>query len=474
MALMAGLAGAPALAWQAPLALADPLNTRPPVLDHGAILPGDTQAFTCPAPEEAPQVPQPLALTDAVDLALCHNPQLQVAWAAIKRQSAALGEARAAYWPTLSTSLSRLHNRTVYPRSELPGVSNDGHTAYVGFTWRLFDFGGRAANRDAASQLVAAALAEHDATLQRVLSAAVGAYFDAISAQAVFTAKAKAAGLAQASLIAAQRREAKGASALSDTLQAKTALARAMLGQKRAEGEFRKTIAVLTYAIGLPAGSSLTLPEMPDADPSPIEAGDASGKVNDLSQWLAEARIRHPALLAARAQRDAARAKVQAVRSEGSPSIDLTGNFYQNGYPNQGLQSTRSNVTTVGISVSLPLFEGFSRTYKIHGAQAQAEQSEAQLQEIEDQLLVEIVKTHADALSSLENLQSSAVLLTAARAAVTSSERRYAIGAADILELLETQGSLAEAEQERIRCLADWRSARLRLLANSGLLGRGS
>jgi len=31
---------------------------------------------------------------------------------------------------------------------------------------------------------------------------------------------------------------------------------------------------------------------------------------------------------------------------------------------------------------------------------------------------------------------------------------------------------LSDAQQERIRCLADWRGARLRLLASAGGLGR--
>ena len=44
------------------------------------------------------------------------------------------------------------------------------------------------------------------------------------------------------------------------------------------------------------------------------------------------------------------------------------------------------------------------------------------------------------------------------------------VSAADILELLNTQMALADARQERVRSLADWRSARLRLLATSGIL----
>jgi outer membrane protein len=62
--------------------------------------------------------------------------------------------------------------------------------------------------------------------------------------------------------------------------------------------------------------------------------------------------------------------------------------------------------------------------------------------------------------------------LEAASAAVASSIKRYDLGAADILELLTTQTTLADAVQERIRCISEFRSAKLRLLANAGILGK--
>ena len=86
--------------------------------------------------------------------------------------------------------------------------------------------------------------------------------------------------------------------------------------------------------------------------------------------------------------------------------------------------------------------------------------------------MTEIIKSHSDAVSSLTNLQSSQKLLEAANSAVNSSVNRYDKGVADILELLTTQTALVQAQQERIRCIAEWHSARLRLLANAGVLGK--
>ena len=82
-----------------------------------------------------------------------------------------------------------------------------------------------------------------------------------------------------------------------------------------------------------------------------------------------------------------------------------------------------------------------------------------------------LVKAHADALASGDNLQASQNYVEASEAAVQSAQRRYAGGAASLLELLTAQTNLADAHQERVRCLTDWNTARLRLMASAGQLG---
>ena len=192
----------------------------------------------------------------------------------------------------------------------------------------------------------------------------------------------------------------------------------------------------------------------------------------DLNEWLEQAQTQHPTLVAARAQLAAAREKVKATRAQGLPSLDLTGSMFRNGRPNQSLTTITTQESLVGVTLNIPLFEGFGRTYKVRGAQAQVEQKQAELQDTEHQVLMEVVKAHADASSALDNLAASETLLDASQSSLKSVQRKFEKGAADILEILSTQASLSDAQQERIRCLAEWRSARLRLLANSGALGR--
>ena len=418
-------------------------------------------AASCEADEAGDR--QVLTLSAAIQTALCNNVQLRATWAAIRLQAAAQGEARAAYLPRLNASLNRLQSRTLYPGSGMPADTVYGTARNVTLNWRVFDFGVRESSLNQANQLLAAAIASRHAALQRLLADVVGAYFDAVTTQAVRTAREQAAALAQDTLDAAARRESRGAAAGVDVLQARTHQARARLAVQRALADERKARATLAFLMGGSADrapATLVLP-------SDLEAPGAQ-QLDALTHWLDEARQRHPQIAVARAQLEAARARVASTRNEGLPSLDLNYSYYANGYPNQGLSSVNSKVGNLGLMLSIPLFEGFARTYKVRGAQAQVEQNDANLQQVQQQVALEVLRAHADAMSALGNLDTANDLLTAAEALMQSSRRRYDKGVADLTELLSAQSTLAEAQQERIRSIAEWHTARLRLIAATG------
>ena len=380
-----------AFAFGVPDVLDDPLWTKPPVLSIGSALP-DGAPIECPAQVDLTQA---LALGEVIDLALCNNPQIKQAWAAIKIQAGAVGEARSAYLPTASATYSpRQQTQVNYPQSIYNANSiTNGKMSYANLTWRLFDFGGRAANRASANYLLEAALASHDASIQKAMAGTIQSYFDVLTAKATVKAKTQAADFAKSSWEATLRRENKGVVAKSDTLQAQTALAKAQLASSRADGEYRKAQAALIFAMGLPTTTTLTLQE-PSERPQRQE-------LKNLKNWLLEAEEDHPAIKAAKAQWESSKEKITAARAAGLPTLDFVGNFYQNGYPNQGIQPVNSNTTTVGVTLNIPIFEGFGTTYKIRGQEAQAEKAQADLEDTTHQILTEIVKSRAFNLATL-------------------------------------------------------------------------
>lgn len=409
-----------------------------------------------------------LTLAQAIQLALCQHPQIRLAAASIERQAAQLGESRAAYLPALSVGAGSQRQVTQLPESQFTLQSDRKSTSHFAtLTWRLLDGGGRSANHRMAQSLLSAALATHDAEMQRLLSMVTAAYFDAQTAGASLVFRLTSEDLARQTLDVSRRLEAKGIASQSQTLQARVALAKAELERVRARGQYEKSLLALQVVMALPSSQwtarSWELEKDLDAPSSELQ--------RELSEWLGQAVQQHPSLRAARLEADAARDRLRIVQSEGLPTLDFTQSQYVNGRPNQGLSSSRSKESVTGITLNIPLFDGFSRTYKIKAARAQIDTQEAEVSRMEAQVLSEIAKAHAEADAALRALESSRALLNAAQEALLSVRRKFEAGVSDVSEMLHAQASLADAQQERVRSTSEWKSARLRLLANAGAAG---
>ena len=83
----------------------------------------------------------------------------------------------------------------------------------------------------------------------------------------------------------------------------------------------------------------------------------------------------------------------------------------------------------------------------------------------------DVVEAYSDATAALQNLGASDALLRAASAALENAQRGYQRGTSDVLVMLASQQALASAQDERIRCLAVWHSASLRIMTAAGQLG---
>lgn len=440
----------------------DPLRSTHAIPASGVHLPGDALATSCAS---SLLRRGSVSLSEALDAALCNNPHIKAAWSEIKSQAAALGDAKSAYLPVISAAISAANDRTVYPGHPEAGTQVTGLAPTLGMTWRLFDFGEREANRNAAQAMLNAALANEEAVLQKTMGAVISAYFDAQTQYGNWQTRQQNEALARQTLEAAQRRQQRGSGALSDTLQALTALSKSELERGRAYSAYQKAISVLIYAMGVAPDAQITVRE---------DASDANEETRqELQEWLRVAG-KHPAIVAARASVEAAKEKMHALRSQGLPSVDFAANLYQNGRPNQGLPSITSRESVASITLTVPLFDGFSHAYRMRSAQAQVEQKEAELEDTEHQVMLDVIKVHADATAAFDNLAASQMLLSAATAALDSVKRRFDKSAADVVDILSAQTALSDARQERNRCQAEWRSARFSLLAATGSLGRNA
>ncbi|RUJ34913.1 TolC family protein [Pseudomonas aeruginosa] len=290
--------------------------------------------------------PTELSLEEAIERILCHDPQTRLAWANAKAQAAQVGIGKSAYLPRLDGRLDASRGYSDMDYRDAPYLSGDGHRhrrgASLQLSWVLFDFGRRSAALRNAQQLLLAANASQDATLQNTFALAAQAYYDALAAQRSLAASRQVAELAAQNLEAADAKYRAGAAALSDRLQAQTALSQASLAQVRDEGALSNALGVIALRMGLAPDTPLRLS-------GELEAQPDTGFVKAIDEMLAEARREHPALLAgtyqvrnALARREASEAEL--ADTEQQVSLEVWNNYQSLSVETRSLARTRELV----------------------------------------------------------------------------------------------------------------------------------
>ncbi|MBI4937075.1 MAG: TolC family protein [Nitrosomonadales bacterium] len=405
------------------------------------------------------RIKNPLALVDVVELALCNNPQTRSAWANARAQAAQLGSSMSPYLPTLSGPISVSSSR-----SQIGASATDSTQQSIGVTasYLLYDFGGRAAGVENAKQVLVAANASRDGTLQNAFLGAVQSYYALLSARASVQSYLAAEVAASKSMDAAQARYKAGTATQADRLQAQTALSQAVLNRIRAEGEAANAQGALANAMGFDASQPFELAQVPESSPDPV----AEQGLGDL---LASARHSRPDLLAAEAQIKAAEANLAAIKAGGLPVFTLNGTVSRTKSQVAGVTST-SFGNTVGVSVSVPWFSGFRDTYRNRAARAQIEGTVAERDRIANQIALEVWQAYQALLTNSQALRAADDLVASAAESEKMALGRYKAGIGSILDTLTAQSTLAGANQQRVAALYNFLASKFALAQAIGQL----
>ncbi len=430
----------------------DPFNTEAMLPPKPALRPalGMGDAVGDPCTEAMPN--RALNLFEVVNLALCNNPQTRVVWASTRVQAAQVGVNKAGYLPGVSLSASDNRTKT----GSAPSV--DQRSVDVTLSYLLYDFGSRAANLENARQLLAAASATQDSTVQTVFLGAVQTYYQTQATLAALNAALESERAAKESFAAAEARYKAGSATPADKLQAQTAYSQATLNRITADGNLKNAQGSLANMLGLDANRSVLLaPANTMAMPNDFE-----GNINTL---IEEARQRRPDLQAASAQVKAAEASADAARAAGRPTISLAASANQ--YNTAGVNS---NGSLVGINLNVPIFSGYSTTYRVRAAEAQVDARNGQLEQLRLQVALDVWMAYQSLTTATQSLRTSADLLNSAEQSERVVLGRYKAGVGSMLDVLNAQSALASARQQRIQSTLNWNISRAALAQAMGSL----
>jgi outer membrane protein TolC len=427
---------------------ADPFQ----VFDHAAATPASPlrPATACDAAAPSGR----LTLGRAIERALCANPATRSAWLNARLRAAELGQVRSEYLPEVGV------NGTLAREGD-SALPND-HTAWqLGIEAQvlLYDFGGRAARNEAAEALLAAARAGHDASVRLLVLQTVTAYFNVLTAQAAVAAANEVEASARAAFDAASARVAAGSAIPLDRLQARTAYTQRQIERIRAEGTAARLHGELAALMG-DAGQTHFVVAEDD------RAFSRTPVLSQVDALIDAARSRRPELRAAEAAVRAGEAGVKRAEADGKPRLSAFVDARRQDFGPLDAASSSS----LGLSLTIPLFTGYRNTYQIAAARTQADLAAVERDDTANQVALDVWRAYYRLQSETEADRRSADLVESADAAARQALGRYQAGLGILLDTLNAQASLAQARYTQLLTRLGMRVARAELAQAIGEL----
>ncbi|MFT3741362.1 MAG: TolC family protein [Gammaproteobacteria bacterium] len=442
---------------------------------YPALDPFRTEALTTPGPQlywtgstagltvDTHQISQhlqalpchPLTLAEVTDFALSQNPTTRFAWAQAKIAAANVGEAKSAYFPQVTVGVADQYGATLFTDNS---NSNNTFGPNASISFLLLDFGNRANTVKAAKYaLIAANLSQNNA-IQQLIVDVEQSYYEVLGEQALLAANQESLLEANTSLQASQALRQQGLATIGDVYQAQASKAQSQLNVQQAQSNYKVAKGALAVLMGVPPDASFSLVPLTQKPSTPALK-------QHMGQLLATAIQRRPDLLAQEASVRSAQATLAATRAATRPQLQVGASVYP-----QTSDTGTVTATSVNVSLSFPLFTGFSHTYQVRAAQANLLAQQASRDQLLQQVQLDVWQAYYALQTAAANIETTAVFYKSSLQASNQSLGQFKAGVGDILSVLTTQSSLANARVESIQARLNWYIALAELAKALGTL----
>ncbi len=414
---------------------------------------------TAAAAQPLPRIEGPLTMDQAVDLAREKNLRVKAADADARTMDSMRREALAPFWPQLSAN-GYFNDQRMAPNVFTSAgntmarnyqVFSADQTKDANFTamYPLFSGGrdyygyqaaarraeaGREMRRGAEVDVAMQARLDYIAALRETENLRVtGELVREIAERLRVTREAFEAGRVPRFYVL--RDEAEHANALQ-----MDAMARSRAEQARV---------ALKTTLGVDLASAITLADRLEFVPASVS----------IDEGIRQASEAHPEIKAAIKQREAALAEVRAAYGNYFPQVALSYMYDGQWSKNRSETSTTANGYSVGVVVTLPLFDGFLRENALKTAKAKLDRAE-QAEGLARQQIAKEVNQAALMLGAAQtSVKASQKGLEQAEEEFRVVKERFQSGRGIQLEILDAQVSLTRGRFNSVSALAEYNSA---------------
>jgi outer membrane protein len=392
---------------------------------------GASQALWC-SPEA------PLTLAQITQRILQVSPVVQEAKENVNEQEARLGETKSAQVPQgFLNSTATGSNGEVY----LPPPSRETFPTVQNTLTISIPVGGELKSLQEAEEN---RLEKAKALLMQTQLEAVGlaqeAYFSILKNKALLDIAQENLNQAKTELDIAKERYQAGDAPKLDVLKAEVPVALAEADLLSAKANLHAALEKLATLLELPVSQLSNFADIKSVPSLPLTLQDAEQ----------QAQANAPSVLSAFAEINAEKANVEAVRQEHNPTLALQAVDVRSGD-----LTAFSRLDTIGVSVSIPLWDGGLLKHKIQEEQAKLNAAQAALNLAKQNALLNAEEAYLNTQSALAKIPLMAKTVKTAWITLEKTKEGYKAGFTPILDVLNAQRDYTKAQIAYAEALYD-------------------
>ena len=399
-----------------------------------------------------------LTIEKCIDIALKNNPQLRIAENSYELSSSNLTGVRSALFPQISLQSSFAKNGGTFffgPTARPADYENYA----VGFQAQqlVFDFGKTFSRVSATADLKNASLQDLISAKQNLILNTYLAYFSYLQAERIQKVNLESLLQAKEHLDQAEKFYEVGKKPQFDVLKAKTDEANAKVNLITSQNNLIVSKLQLENVLNTKLGDNFQLKDNLELSKDTVSLDNAM-RISYLNR---------PELIGGKYRVEANKSFVTSAWTANLPTISATGGYTWRGY---ALNQNFLNSWNVGLSFSLPLFQGFALDAGIDQAKANLNIAEAQYDYSLQTVNLDVQQQYASVKLALAKIDATKSLVQQAEEAFKLAEARYKEEVGSPIEITDAQVTLLNAQMTHIQSLYDYQVAYVRLQKAMGVL----
>ena len=382
-------------------------------------------------------------LEQCVQIALKFNPTIRVAEGNLESTQSSLELSRSVLMPQISAqaALTRNGGTFILGKNVLNGYY-DNYSTGLQAQQLIFDFGKTITRVSGSSDLVDASNQDFRSASEDVVVNTYIAYFNYLAAARVLVVDSESVQQAEDHLTQSEAFYKAGTAPQYDVVNAEVTLANAKVNLIQARNNLKVARVQLENAIGQKLADNFVL----------SDNLEVTYVKTDMKAALDSALNNRPELLSSQAQVQASKQFLASAWTSNLPSVLATGGYNWRNLTPSPLYSGWN----LGITVSLPIFQGFALQAGIDQASANLKTAEASNDLVMQSLILDVQQQEFALEEASESIEASKKLIAQADEALRLAVARYNSGIGTALEETDAQVAQASAHIAYIQALYNY------------------